>query len=213
MRIASLQVLALALIAIPSAASAQVLRLQSYGYPTGLDHAVPVTTVSLVGDVVELGGARVVHDSYGDPFVLGTATLDRGVPSQPRIVFTIRNASEMPVALKDIVIYERTMRSSPLVPPLREMPVGALYMPLSAAGWGPGEFAGQELEPGASLTVEAPVSPLICGKGACSADGFVVFVGRKLPHADDPVVPGRAWTGDNPLFTRAFLALLSHPRQ
>lgn len=211
MRLATAALLALA-VGIPSVGAAQVIDLNPFPYRTTLDHDVPVATVSLVDDIVTLGGGRVVRDPYGE-FVLGAATLDLRMPSQPRIAFTIKNTSEMPVALKDMLIYERTMLSGSSAP-LRGTAVGAAYMPLSAVGWGPGDFVPQELASGASLTVEAPLSPM-CGKGkdVCNADGFVVFVGRKLPHADVPLAPGRAWAGDNPIFTRAFLSLLLLPAQ
>ena len=220
----------LATSAVPSVGLAQVLTLRQLGNPRTLDHGVPVATVSLVDDLVVLGGARIVEDTYGEPFVLGHATLDRRIPSQARVVFTMTNPTEKPISLKDVLIYERTLLSASSSH-LRGVTVGAPYMPLSAAGWGPGSLQGEELQPGARLTVEVPVSPLICGTDGCHADGFVVFVGRNLPHGDRPTDPrawfgenrpppaevsgpaGRAWIGENPIFTRAFLALLSQAQQ
>jgi hypothetical protein len=214
--------------AAPTNAVAQVLTLPAYPYPhpRPLEHAVPVATVSLVGDVVTLEGARVVQDAYGEPFVLGAATLNLNTPSQPRVVFTMTNGTEAPIPLRDVLIYERTMVSAQS---LRGVTVGAPFMPVSAAGWGPGGYSeGEQLQPGASLTVEVPLSPF--GTESAAPSGFVVFVGRKLPHGDKSMDPtgrawigetrtahadasgapaGRAWLEDNPLFTRAFLALLS----
>src|SRR6478672_11028678 len=90
--------------AVPTYALAQVLTLPAYAspHPQSLDHTVPVATVSLVGDVVTLGGARIVQDSYGEPFVLGAATLNLSAPSQPKIVFTMTNGTEVPIPLKDV---------------------------------------------------------------------------------------------------------------
>lgn len=214
--------------AAPTNALAQVLTLPAYAYPhqRPLEHAVPVATASLVGDVVTLEGARIVQDSYGEPFVLGAATLNLSTPSQPKIVFTMTNDTEVPIPLKDVLIYERTIVSAQS---LRGVTVGAPFMPMSAAGWGPGRYPeGEQLQPGASLTVEVPLSPF--GPESANPIGFVVFVGRKLPHGDESMDPtgrawigetrpahadasgapaGRAWLGENPLFTRAFLALLS----
>jgi hypothetical protein len=88
-------------------------------------------------------------------------------------------------------------------------------MPLGAAGVraARGLYTGEELPPGASVTVEFPISPLTCAKGKCEADGFVVFVGRHVPRTDAPAAPGQAWLGENALFTRAFLGLISRPAQ
>lgn len=232
MRIAySAFVTLLAVTAVPAIGSAQVRALEVYK-PHSLDHAVPVATVSLVGDIVALEGARIVRDSYGEPFVLGAAKLDQRVPSQTKVVFSITNATGKPIRLQDVVIYQRAMVPSTY---LRDTIVGAPYMPMSASGW----FAaypnsGEELPPGASLAIEAPISPPSpCDKTGCHAAGFVVFVGRKVPRADKSMGTGRAWLGnerppktagstgpygrawmgENPLFTRAFLALLSQPQQ
>jgi hypothetical protein len=194
--------------AVPSSGAAQVLTLDQLGYRWSLDHAVPVATVSLVGDIVALDGARVVQDSYGEPFVLGAATLDVSVPHRAKIVFTMTNASAVPIPLKDVQVYERTMVSSRY---LRGVTVGAPYMPTSASGIrGSYPPAGEVLQPGGSLTVEIPISAPYCHKDECQTDGFIVYVGRKLPHPDVQTGPsGRAWIGENPLFTRAFLNLLS----
>ena len=214
--------------AAPTHALAQVISLPAYAYPhpRPFDRAVPVATVSLVGDVVTLEGARIVQDAYGDPFVLGAATLNLSSPSQPKIIFTMTNRTEVAIALKDVLVYERTMISAQS---LRGVTVGAPFMPMGAAGWGPGGYPeGELLQPGANLTVEVPLSPF--GPESANPIGFVVFVGRKLPHGDPSMDPtgrawigdtrpahadtsgapaGRAWLGENPLFTRAFLALLS----
>jgi hypothetical protein len=214
MRIAYSAVVALLVIgAVPPVGVAQVLTLDQHGYRWSLDHAVPVATVSLVGDIVALGGARVVQDTYGEPFVLGAATLDVTVPGRAKVVFTMTNATEMPIRLKDVLVYERTMVSSTY---LRGVTVGAPYMPLSVSGVIAGNppKAGEELQPGASLTVEMPISAPLCHEAQCQTDGFIVFVGRKLPHGDTSLDPtGRAWLGENPLFTRAFLALVSPAQQ
>jgi hypothetical protein len=228
MRIAAPIALFVAAAGLPPAAYAQ-LSLQPYGGDFRLDHDVPVATVSLVGDIVTLGSARTVTDSYGAPFVLGAATLDRHDPAAPRIVFTMANTSGAPIRLSDVVIYERTMLAAQR---FRDVTVGAPYMPSSAAGWfaaNPGST--DELPPGEQLTVRVPISPTNCTGASCDADGFVVFVGRTVPKGDrsadpsgrawigdarpahwDPAVPeGRAWLGQNPIFTRAFLARLSAP--
>lgn len=234
MRVASSAFALLAVIAVPSVSIAQVLTLARAGNPLGLplnvDHQVPVATVSLAGDIVALGGGRIVQDPFGEPFMLGAATLDRHVASEGKIVFSITNVTDATIALKDVVIYERTMLSSLH---LSGVTVGAPFMPTSAAGWGPGDLEGEELPSGASMTIEVPLSPLVCSTNGCQADGFVVFVGRRLPHGDpsldptgrawigdnrpariDPSLPaGRAWVAENPIFTRAFLALISQARR
>lgn len=226
MRIASPALLTLLLAgAAATTPSAQTFSLPAYAYGRAqhLAQTVPVATVSLVGDVVRLGGARVVQDTYGEPFVLGAATLDLRIPSQPKIVFTMTNDSDAPISLNDVLIYERTLVSAEY---LRGVTVGAPFMPMSAAGWGPGDWQGEQLQPGSRLTVEVPLSPF--GPAAVRPAGFIVFVGRRLPAADTSADPighspiadsrpaqadrspaGRAWLGENPLFTRAFLALLS----
>ena len=218
----------LAVSAVPSSGLAQVLSLDHGGHRYSFDHAVPVATVSLVGDIVALDDARVVKDSYGEPFVLGAATLDVSVPHLAKIVFKMTNATETPIKLKDVLVYARTMVSAK---DLRGTTVGAPHMPMSAAGVLAGyPPLGEELQPSATLTVEFPIPPPSCGKGGCLAAGFVVFVGRKLPSAPKELDPngnawlgnnrpphpelstgpsGRAWVGENPLFTRAFSALLS----
>ena len=122
------------------------------------------------------------------------------------------NRSDVPVPLKDVIVYERTMVAAQYLPGLD---AGAPYMPLGTAGWGPGGSPlGEELQPGATLTVAVPISPLFCDKGACRADGFVVYIGKGLPLMGNPAgLSGRAWNGGNPLFTRAFLQLLSTTQQ
>jgi hypothetical protein len=141
------------------------------------------------------------------------------------------NPTDLPIPLKDVLIYERTIVSSSSRY-LRDVTVGAPYMPTNVAGWGPGDLEGNVLQPGASLTVEVPISPLLCREDGCQADGFVVFVGRKLPEGDRSMDPrawlgdnrpahidgstgpaGRAWFGQNPIFTRAFLALVAQTQQ
>jgi hypothetical protein len=236
MRRAHSFVVLLAITAVPSFGLAQVVSLQPYGPYFTIDHPIPVATVSLVRDIVALEGARVIDDGHGEPFVLGNATLNLRVPSSPTIVLTMTNATGAPIPLKDVLIYERTMVSEKDLPDLPGTTVGAPYMPMSAAGWGPGGYPdGEALQPGAGLTVELPLPPTGCDKGRsrCLAQGVVVFVGRKLPHGDRSVDPagrawtrdnptahvdssmpaGRAWMGDNSLFTRGFLALLSEARR
>jgi hypothetical protein len=198
--------------AVPSVGVAQVLTLEpSGGRRQSLDHAVPVATVSLVGDIVSLDGGRIVQDSYGEPFVLGTAKLDLSDRSQTKVVFRMVNATGTPIPLEDVVVYERTITSATYV----RAAVGAPYTPTSAAGmqaaW-PG--SGEVLQPSASLTVEMPISPTQCGKDICHPDGFIIFVGKKVPHSDaSTVTPFNAWSGENPLFTRAFLTLVSQAQQ
>jgi hypothetical protein len=46
-----------------------------------LDRALPVATVSRVGDIVALARARTAQDGHGEPFVLGAAMLDLGNPA------------------------------------------------------------------------------------------------------------------------------------
>ena len=79
--------------AIPSVGFAQVL-LPFEGkpwprYDEHLNRAVPVATVSRVGDIFALAGGRIVEDGHGEPFVLGAATLDLRDPSHAKVVFTM----------------------------------------------------------------------------------------------------------------------------
>src|ERR1051326_2538659 len=143
--------------AVPSVGVAQVLTLEpSGGRRQSLDHAVPVATVSLVGDIVSLDGGRIVQDSYGEPFVLGTAKLDLSDRSQTKVVFTMANATETPIPLEDVVVYGRTITSATYV----RAAVGAPYTPTSAAGMRAAWLgSGEVLQPGASLPVEWTISP------------------------------------------------------
>jgi len=143
-------VVVLAVTAAPSVAAAQVLSLDQVGYRYSFDRQVPAATVSLVDDIVVLGGARVVNDPYGEPFVLGDATVDVRVPYRAKVVFTMTNATATPIRLQDITVYQRTIVAAQH---LRGVAVGAPFTPSGAnemlAGY-PG--SGDRLEPGASLT-------------------------------------------------------------
>jgi hypothetical protein len=91
--------------AVPSVGSAQVRT--PFRSPTPdqrFDHVVPVATVSLVGDIVALAGARTVQDPSGEPFVLGAATLDLRDPAHAKVVFTMTNVTEMPILLNEVEI-------------------------------------------------------------------------------------------------------------
>jgi hypothetical protein len=201
----------LAVSAVPSIAVAQVVSLRPAGVFRSFDHAVPVATVSLVGDIVALDSGRIVQDSYGEPFVLGAATLDVSVPYLAKVVFKMTNVTEKPIPLKDVHVFQRTMVSSKHYRGV----TGAPYVPLGANGMVAGyPGAGEELQPGASVTVEIAIPPLYCARGECHADGFVVFVSRYPRTVDKSAYPsGLAWEEGNAHYTRAFLALLSQARQ
>jgi hypothetical protein len=202
--------------AVPSVGEAQVLN--PFGDPgkhdrARLDHVVPVATVSRVGDIVALADARVVQDPSGEPFVLGAATLDVRDPSHARIVFTVANATGRPLPLNDLDVIERTMVSSR--PDNGRPPVPLNELAVRAAPHGQGE-----LQPGASVTIQIPISAPDCrNASACELRGFLVFVGRDLTHPDlrttTPSDPAWLEVGlrEKALFVRAFGTLLSEAHQ
>ena len=150
MRIAHSALMALLVMgAAPSVGVAQVLTLDQLGYHWSLDHAVPVATVSLAGDIVALDGARTVQDSYGEPFVLGAATLDVTSDRQDRLQDD--ECHDGPIPLKDVLFYERTMVSRRI---FRGATISAPTPTSAAAIRGVYPPAGEELQSGATLTVD-----------------------------------------------------------
>ena len=163
--------------AVPSVSFAQkvLTPFQSNPGPTydeRLDHAVPVATVSRVGDIVALEGARVVDDGHGAPFILGAATFDLTDPAHAKVLFTMTNAVETAILLDDVVIEEVRLCSVPDP----DHPFG--YPGTSGRAGG---FHGTgEMQPGEKATVQIPIAPN-CMKGSQTV-AVVVDVHRPGPR-------------------------------
>ncbi len=191
---------------VTSVGSAQVLTPLSGGQHFGLDHAVPVATVSRVGDIVAPGGARIVQDQRGEPFVLGAATLDLRDPSNAKIVFTMTNPADTAIALNDVEITAHTMVSAV---PDDGRPAVALNLRSGRAA----RHGGGELQPGATMTVQIPISAPAC-LNTCRLRGFLVSVGRESPHPPLSNGPSdAAWREvgrrEGAILRRAFAKVLS----
>jgi len=178
MRIAQTAVMSLMWAAVvPSVSFAQALtpfasRPGSI-YDERLDHVVPVATVSRVGDIVALDGARTVQDGHGEPFVVGTAALDLRDPVHATVVFTIANVTNHPILLDDVVIEDVRLCSVPD----RNHPFA---VPL-ASGRAGGDHGTEELPPGARIAVQIPVAPNCAGKGSDTL-GILVGIHRPGPR-------------------------------
>ncbi len=162
--------------AIPSVGFAQVL-LPFEGKPwprynERLDHAVPVVTVSRVGDFFALAHARTVEDEYGEPFVLGAATLDLRDPAHAKVIFTVTNVMETPVLFTDVMIHEVMLCA------LRG-PAHPFAFPQVGARPADGLHDPREFQPGEKVTVQIPIPPS-CGKGS-EPLGILVRFGRPGP--------------------------------
>jgi hypothetical protein len=188
--------------AIPSVGFAQVLLPFEGkpwpGYDEHLDHAVPVATVSRVGDIFALAHARTVEDGHGEPFVLGTATLDLREPSHAKVVFTMTNVMETPILFTDVMIDAATLCSVPD----RAHPFA---LPQASAQPADGMHDPRAFQPGEKVTVQIPIPPS-CGKGS-EPLGILVRVGRPGPGEWSSTPALRASTPfyvDKELFFRVF---------
>jgi hypothetical protein len=169
---------------------------------------VPVATVNLVGDMVALADPLVVEDPGGEPFVLGTATLDLRDPAHAKIVFTMTNASDRPVPWNTV---EVSVRRITLLPDNDRLFFGC---GLSGRAAQQGTWA-----PGATVTVQVPIAPNVnCLTTPSEPQGFLIYAGRALPHPDltaGPDHPGwsQVTRRENALFLRAFEKLRSQASQ
>jgi hypothetical protein len=210
MRIAySVVITLLAMSAVPAPISAQVLTPFAnephhwVADMTKLDHPVPVAIVSRVGDSVILDNPRVLQDSSGERFVLGTATMDLSDPALPRIIFGITNATTTPLPLRDVQISEDSMFWLP-----------GRARPLAAIGGKYGRASRAEtavLQPGARVMVQIPISD------AHLVDHTRTAIDETVELAGFFVSVGRAETPDTfdaaPNPTKAFAAFLSRAKQ
>jgi hypothetical protein len=146
----------LAVCAAPSTGVAQVLLPFEGkpwpGYNERLDRAVPVATVSRVGDIFALADARIVEDGHGEPFVLGSATLDLRDPAHAKVVFTMTNVTGTPILFTDVMIHEVLLcatgdRERPFAfPQVGARPADGMYDP-------------RVFQPGEQVTVQIPIPP------------------------------------------------------
>ena len=133
------------------------------GYKQRLDHAVPVATVTRMGQPIALAGAKAVTTAM-EPFMLGPATLDLRVPSHATLVFTMTNATDTPILRHNVLIeeYSVTVRADDdefLFPTIG----GHLESPESRTTWRPGE----------TITVQLPISPVPEG---ARLQAFIVLI-------------------------------------
>lgn len=180
-------------------------------YDSGLDHSLPVATFSRVGDIVALDKGRVVQDPSGVPFVLGAATLDLRDAAHAKVVFNIANTTATPIALNDVSIAINTMFAI--------LPDGTVHAGHNSYSGRASRDREQYLQPGASVSVQIPVSDPRCAvyNGECETRGFLVFVGRAapLPNPDTtgPAVAARRGSStDVPMRTKVFEALITAAR-
>lgn len=150
-------------------------------YDQHLDHPVPVVTMSRVGDIVALSGARVVDDGKGEPFVLGAASLDLHDPAHAKVVFRIANATDAPIRLDDVVIHEASLCSVP--------DQNHPFAYPQADGRAGGFHGTAQLQPGERVTIQIPIPPscevkekLRGVEARRETLGVVVKVGRPGPH-------------------------------
>jgi hypothetical protein len=169
-------VVLLALCAAPAMGAAQVLLpFEGKPWPTyneRLDRAVPVATVSHVGDMFAFAGARVVDDGHGEPFVLGAASLDLRDPAHAKVVLTMTNVTGVPILFTDVMIHEVLLcatgdRQRPFAfPQVGGRPADGIYDP-------------REFQPGETVTIQIPIPP------SCPARSeplsILVRVGRPSP--------------------------------
>jgi hypothetical protein len=185
----------LAVWAVPSASATQQM-LTLFDNPfhdQHLDHAVPVATVSSIGDIVALGNARIVQDASGEPFILGTGTMNVTNPFRPRIGFTMTNTTQQPIQLSDVFIEATTM--------VAENEGSVRYLSTlegqAASPWG-----NEQLQAGATVSVDMPI-PAPYDRKDGRTWGFIVLV-EKYPGPDRA-----AWERGEKLLSKAFLALTS----
>jgi hypothetical protein len=173
--------------ALPSVASAQVLTPfdENPGriYDQHLDHSVPVFTVSRVGDIVALSGARIVDDDHGEPFVLGAASLDLRDPVHTKVVFTITNVTDAPIPLDDVVIHEASLCS------LNNSGSDHAFALPQSGGRAGGFHGTAQLQPGQRVTIQIPIPPSCEHKAKVRGKetqeqtlGILVKVVRPGPH-------------------------------
>jgi hypothetical protein len=198
MRIAHTTAIALLLAgAISSASSAQVLTpFQTPKADQRLDQAVPVASVSLIGEPIALADARPVQDPTGEPFVLGSAMLDMRDPAHAKFVFAMTNASDVPIPWEKIELdYVRAQWN----PDNDRFFFGTgIY---GAAGhhgtW----------QPGSTVTVQLPI-PLDSPKMG-PLQGLLVLV----KSTDTPRWRARGYSTDSALLQRAFEKVVPHTQQ
>lgn len=166
----------LAMTAVPAVGVAQVLLpFEGKPWPTyneRLDRAVPVATVSHVGDMFALADARTVEDGHGEPFVLGSATLDLRDPAHAKVVFTMTNVTGTPILFTDVMIDEVLLcatgdRERPFAfPQVGGRPADGMHDP-------------REFQPGEKMTVQIPIPPSCPMRS--EPVGILVRVGRPSP--------------------------------
>ena len=195
--------------AVPSIGSAQVvlqqppLRLRPLG--ARVDRVVPVAVVSRVGQPMGLNDARTVQDSSGESFVIGAATLDLDDPLDPRVVFTLTNATALPMSWRNVRITEygvwRDKRG--LIFPAfdgiapRNGRAGRFFPGMS----GPlHALAGRDevWEPGTAINLALPISQ-IPKEGEGELEGYLLLVQRE----------GRPLENDQSIVRRAFQNIAS----
>lgn len=145
----SLLLTPLAVTAAPSVGYAQVL-VPCQPRDEAIKEAVPVATVTRLGDAITLANAQ-----QEDTFVLGAATLDMKDPKCTRIAFTMTNATDTPISLANVSLHgvRMTWTDSPLHGfPLKSacsITVGSIDHRIAK---------NTTLQPGATLTVEMPIA-------------------------------------------------------
>jgi hypothetical protein len=171
--------------AVPSAGSAQVLtpfaEFPGLIHDQHLDHPVPVATVSRVGDIVTLSGARIVDDGHGEPFVLGAASLDLHDPVHAKVRFTIANATDAPIPLDDVMINATSLCS--ISDP--DHPYAYPQYGIRAGGF----HGTAQLQPGEKASIQIPIPPSCDHKAKARGValreetlGILVAVVRPGPH-------------------------------
>jgi hypothetical protein len=192
----------LTLCAVPAVnAGQQVLTLFDNPFHDNqrLDHAVPVATVSRVGDIITLANARTVQNESGDAFVLGAATMDVTNPSRPRIGFTMTNSTQQPIQLSDVFIEATTMVAE------HGEWVRSLNTLEGRAG---SPFGTEQLLSGATVTVDMPIPTPYGDSKQDKTWGFVVLVGE-YPGPASNRAAWNDWKRTEALLSKAFTALIS----
>jgi hypothetical protein len=171
-----------------------------------LDHAVPIATVPRVGSIVALADARIVQNPSGQPFVLGAATLDVTNISSPRIGFTMTNTTQQPIQLSDVFIEAQTMA----------VDKGYARYLGSLEGQAGSSLAGEQLQPGATIVVDMPISPLTISARYLDTKyktwGFLVLVGE-WPGPASNRAAWDDWKLSESLLEQAFATLISEGKR
>lgn len=179
--------------AIPSTGIAQVLApFRPAPREHRLEHVVPVATVNLVGDVVELADPVIVQVPSAEPFVLGAASLDLRDPAHGTIRFTMTNASRRPIPWNTVEFSVERADPVPMEDQMRGAP-DLFFCRLSRRGLA--AFPQELWQPGVTVAVQVPIVG-DCLRRAEPADplGFLVYAGRMLPHPDLSLgPPDPAW--------------------